>query len=559
MRDRGGFEIYKTYFDSNPKHFYIYGTGIAALVPLCFLCVHSLRPLRSLAYELFVMMHVPVAVLYLAFLFWHCKNYLTSWNYLIATVAIWVFSYVFRLFFLNWTYPGRLSWLIGDEASVVLLPENAIKVTIPTQMRWRPGQFVYLRMPGISVFENHPFTIASLCSDDFPSDYGDEYRDMILVFRPFGGFTNRVHKSAVARGPYHSYRAFIDGPYGGMRRRMESFDTVILIAGGSGITAIASQLLALIKRMRDGKAITKTVHVVWALKRPETMEWFKEELRICREFAPPDSVHCQFFITAAKRQPKTGALESVHTPGRPISMHFRDKVNDAFQGVAEKRLSTLSATKRHSALIADEAARTGDPDIEKVLRAENEDAITALPSAHLRPAGPDRALTPPAQHPTPYDYGETRANASQNHEHTTHHAHHHNVDGRRNLALDITAAVDAGHGALDPSLTTPVAQRTFDFGFPSTPTEFQKNLMRFAFLPAAVKKRDGWSTEYGRPEIPYMLRRFSEEFGKRTCVFVCGPGSMRTSVASTVAELQGLVLRDGGKEEIFLHAENYAL
>ena len=59
------------------------------------------------------------------------------------------------------------------------------------------------------------------------------------------------------------------------------------------------------------------------------MEWFKEELRICREFAPPDSVTCQFYITAAKRM-TTGQLVSAKTPTRPVSLYFHEKVNDAF-------------------------------------------------------------------------------------------------------------------------------------------------------------------------------------------------------------------------------------
>ncbi|KAK4964635.1 hypothetical protein LTR66_012252, partial [Elasticomyces elasticus] len=304
--DQGGLNTFKSYFSGSGT--YIYGTGIAALTPLIFLCVHSLPPLRQKMYELFVSLHVPVAILYLAMLFWHCKNYLTSWNYLFATFAIWLCSYIARLFYLNWTNPWRMSWLIGEEAAVTLMPENAIKITIPTQVKWRPGQYVYLRMPGISVFENHPFTIASLCSNDFPSAYGEEFRDMVLVFRPFGGFTRKVLDSALEHGPWHTYRAFIDGPYGGMQRRMDAFDHVVLFAGGSGITALISQLLDLIKRMRDRKAVTKTVQVVWALKRPETMEWFKEELRICRDFAPPGTVQCQFYVTAAKRQSKTGQL-----------------------------------------------------------------------------------------------------------------------------------------------------------------------------------------------------------------------------------------------------------
>ncbi|KAH0411614.1 putative FRE ferric reductase-like transmembrane component, partial [Aureobasidium melanogenum] len=104
-------------------------------------------------------------------------------------------------------------------------------------------------------------------------------------------------------------------------------------------------------------------------------------------------------------------------------------------------------------------------------------------------------------------------------------------------------------------------QGDFDFGFPSTPTEFQKNLMRFAFLPAAVKSRKtGWSTEYGRPDIPFMLREMSKEWtGRRTCVFVCGPPSMRVDVSNTVAELQRTVWNMPDRDEVYLHAENYAI
>jgi len=498
-------------------------------------------------YELFVSLHVPVAIVFLGMMFWHCHNYITSWNYLFATTGIWLVSYLMRVFYLNWARPGRMSWLIGDEASVTIMPENAIKITVPTQVKWRPGQYVYLRMPGISVFENHPFTIASLCSDDFPSEYGEGYRDMVLVFRPFGGFTNKVLRSALEHGPWHTYRAFIDGPYGGMQRRIEAFDDVVLIAGGSGITAIVSQLLSLIKKMRDGKAVTRKVHVIWALKRPETMEWFKEELRICREFAPPETVECQFYITTAKRNPG-GTVVSAKTPTRPVSIFFHDKVNDAFQNIADHRISGISNTKRHSALIYDEAQ--GDPEKEQELRRENEDSITALPQAHLLPITRRPSTLSNEELANPDYIAPSLATRRQD----------------RNLSLDISTAVSANTGAFDPSITVtsptdgPSTQvQGFDFGFPSTPTEFQKNLMRFAFLPAAVKKKDGWSTEYGRPDLKFLLKGMSEGFGRRTCVFVCGPSGMRKVVSQTVADLQRSVWNNPARDEIFLHAENYAL
>ncbi len=495
--DQGGFAVFKSFFTGQ---YYIYGTGVAALVPLLFLCLHSLPFLRAWMYELFVALHVPVSIVFVGMMFWHCHKYLTSWNYLFATVAIWLLSYCVRLFFLNWANPRRFSWLIGEESAVTVLPESAVKVTIPTQMKWRPGQYVYLRMPGISVFENHPFTIASLCSDDFPSEYGEQYRDMTLVFRPFGGFTRKVLNAAIDDGPMKTYRAFIDGPYGGMQRDLASFDTVILFAGGSGITAIVSQLLDLIKKMRDGKAVTKQVHVVWALKRPETMEWFKEELRICRDFAPLETVHCQFFITAAKRT-MPGAGQPPPSPSRPVSDLMHHKINDVFQGIA---------SKRNSALIRDESG--GDPEKERELRAEIEDGITALPQPTFLP--------PPKK------------------------AHTRN---KPSFKLSIPP-------------TNPEPQKSFDFGFPSTPTMLQKNLMRFAFMPSVSTKKEGWRTEYGRPDIPYMLRGFEKECGKRTCVFVCGPPSMRVDVATCVARMQRKVLSgSNGREEVFLHTENYAI
>ncbi|KIX09469.1 uncharacterized protein Z518_00549 [Rhinocladiella mackenziei CBS 650.93] len=493
--DPQGFATFKLYFH---QQYYIFTTGIAAIAPLIFLTLHSLPILRAKMYEFFAILHIPVAWGFVGLLFWHCYKYLTSSAYLYSTIVLMVISLTTRLFFVNWMNPLRSSWLIGEESAVTILPENAVKVTIPTQKRWRPGQYVYLRMPGIAPLENHPFTIASLCSEDFPSEYGEQYRDMTLVFRPFQGFTRKVLNTSIKKGPYKTYRAFVEGPYGGMQRQMSSFDQVIFFAGGSGITAIASQLLDLIKRMRDGKATTSKVHVIWSMKRPDIMEWFKEELRICRECAPPGSIQCHFYITAAKRYEPLPETKEHRLSG------IRDKLSDVIHH---------AGSKRNSALMMEQ-----EPDLKR----EFEDSITALPQAYL---APPRHLATPGEDskiffpPPPHN---RRSTISQ-------------------------AQIEA--------------TRSFDFGFPQTPTKFQKNLMRFAFLPTNVnaQRRDGWRTEYGRPDIPYMLKGLSKEFGRRTCVYVCGPPEMRTDVANTVARLQCEVWRDSGKDEIFLHAENYAL
>ncbi|KAI0130145.1 ferric reductase like transmembrane component [Xylariales sp. AK1849] len=589
--DDGGMATFSRLFPEGSG--VIYGTGIACLVPLVWLCIASLPFIRRTAYELFVMLHVPVGAIYVGVLFWHTKNYLGSWDYLYASVGIWALCYMMRFFQLNWTKPWRLSFMVGDEAAITLMTENAIKITIPTQMKWNPGQYVYLRMPGISFLDNHPFTISSLCSDDFPSEYGEQYRDCVLVFKPYGGFTRRVLETAIEKGPFHTYRAYLDGPYGGMRRELAAFDTCILIAGGSGITALMSQLLNLIKRMRDGKAITKKVVVVWALKRLEAMDWFREELRICREAAPPESVTCKFFVTGAVRNRQFGADTGGRAP-RPLSHMFHDKLDGFVAGIASKRNSTY---------IRDEAQ--GNTDYEQELRDEDEDRITALPQQkYLQPHQIPPQRPPPANRESAMeeslarlegrdvpDYPEDKPKRFlfpplQTRPELQPHfnfappsprrlpgSNGHTPDGRSaELSQDLPAPPEFAHlrttnlpnqGPRPTSTFGPPSG--FDFGFPETPTEFQKSLMRFAF-PVPHQIDGGWSVEYGRPDLGYMLKEWATGgadgrgiLGRRTAVFVCGPPSMRVGVANTVARLQAEIWGDDLLEEIFLHTENYAL
>ncbi|KZZ96083.1 ferric reductase transmembrane component 7 [Moelleriella libera RCEF 2490] len=563
-----------------------YGTGIATIVPLMWLCVASVPWVRRMAYELFVVLHIPAGMVYVGVLFWHTKNALLTWDYLFATIAIWVFAYLLRLFNLNWTKPWRPAFMVGDEAAITLMPGNAIKITIPTQMRWKPGQYVYLRMPGISILDNHPFTISSLCSEDFPSEYGEIYRDCVLVFKPFRGFTRKVLDIAIAKGPFHTYRAFLEGPYGGMRRDLAAFDACILIAGGSGITSLVSQLLNLIKRMRDGKAITRKVVVVWAFKRFEAMDWFREELRICRESAPPQSVTCKFFITGAVRDRHGGEMTAPINGPKPRALNhlLHDKLDGFVAGIV---------SKRNSALIHAEA--NGDLDRERELRAEDQDRITALPRQQSFQNHRHPQLTANAQaeqlrsneFPEDKELGirEEMAQSKEFHfppicERNAPQFNH----APPNIGASMTARGDenqeksprapavarlripAASGIVNQRPSSTFGPPTgFDFGFPETPTEFQKNLMRSAF-PIPHEIDGGWSIEYGRPDLGYMLKQWAMGgrdgrgiLGRRTAVFVCGPPSMRVGVANTVARLQAEIWGDDELEEIFLHTENFAL
>ncbi|KIW34214.1 uncharacterized protein PV07_01005 [Cladophialophora immunda] len=202
-----------------------YWTGIVALLFQAWLTFASWGPIRNLGYEFFKAAHLFSAVVFMVVFFWHCGGTLTSWNYFVATAAIYVPC---------WTYP----WLrtlfeygTGQKAQIVVEDNDFIRVTIPARFHWQPGQHCFLRFRsfGLSALTSHPFTICSL-----PSTSPDRASEIVFYIRPRSGFTGRLYKFAMAN-PGVQVPVFVDGPYGGIdNQKYFSSDRLIVAAGGSG-------------------------------------------------------------------------------------------------------------------------------------------------------------------------------------------------------------------------------------------------------------------------------------------------------------------------------------
>lgn len=133
-----------------------------------------------------------------------------------------------------WTYP----WLrtlfeygIGQKAQIVVEDNDFLRVTIPANFKWQPGQHCFLRFRGfgISALSSHPFTICSL-----PSTSPDKSSELVFYLQPQRGFTRRLYKYATAN-PGVKIPVLVDGPYGGIdNHKYFSSDRLIIAAGGSG-------------------------------------------------------------------------------------------------------------------------------------------------------------------------------------------------------------------------------------------------------------------------------------------------------------------------------------
>lgn len=310
-------------------------SGVPALAILVGLVFLSIPYIRHRVYEAFYYTHILMAITYLGLLFWHAANLLDSWAYLWAALALWLASYLARAF--HYTRPMNLQneWLSGAPTTIQALPGDMtrIEVLAPLDFRHTPAQHCFLRFPSISALDNHPFTIVSAPAVSKLDQHGQRTsggprnekldvraRPLLFLARTHAGFTRRL-ASYCANNPDAQLSAWIDGPYGGIRRPVEHlFDDLIIVAGGSGITACLPWLTHIAEREQ---VRVRRVLLRWIMKDEAHIEWagpiLKEVLSKSRLRQNRLVVDLKFYVT---QNPATDCSN----PGAMTSTDVVDKV-----------------------------------------------------------------------------------------------------------------------------------------------------------------------------------------------------------------------------------------
>ena len=157
---------------------------------------------------------------------------LTSWDFFLATLAIYGTSWVLQVARTLWTSARGLPYTLE------VLPDHEmvrVAVTVPARFAWTPGQHVFLRFvsgAGLHALSTHPFTIANV-----PEEVVGGTRTLEVIFRVRGGIT-RALRDMAARGA--AGRVLVDGPYGGPPS-LGGFDRVCLLAGGTGASSSSAR------------------------------------------------------------------------------------------------------------------------------------------------------------------------------------------------------------------------------------------------------------------------------------------------------------------------------
>ena len=271
------------------------GYGLLGTVAMAAITIQAPSIIRHAFYETFLHIHQLLAVATIVGVKVHCKlGHLPGEGYINWVIALWVLERAARLFRLVYRNiaPRRLTKVTVEALGGKDIEASRVTIEVPRPWRYQPGSHLYLYLPTISFWMNHPFSIA--WSDTHPTfdiiDLDEKLPQRIkpcvdistkttttfsLVIAKRTGMTAKIFDKAraSATGTITTY-GMVEGPYGGLDR-LHSYGTVVLFAAGVGITHQIGHVRDLLEGHAAGKVATQRVVLVWSVKNTETLEWVR--------------------------------------------------------------------------------------------------------------------------------------------------------------------------------------------------------------------------------------------------------------------------------------------
>lgn len=214
------------------------------------------------------------------------------------------------------------------------LPGGAIRLNIRVARPWHflPGQHVFLTIPSVGLWTAHPFSVAwsnednridsekglSVNREDLLCNYGTT---VSLVVRRRAGFTNTLFRKA-EKSPNGriTLSALVEGPYGG-NQVLHSYGTVLLFAGGVGITHQVPFVRDLVAGFSNGTVATRRMCLIWVIQSPEHLEWIRPWMTtILAMDRRRDILRIQLFVTRPR------STKEIRSPSSTVQM-FPGKPN----------------------------------------------------------------------------------------------------------------------------------------------------------------------------------------------------------------------------------------
>ncbi|XP_071549834.1 dual oxidase 2-like isoform X2 [Panulirus ornatus] len=182
-----------------------------------------------------------------------------------------------------------------DVISVQHLPSNVVRLEIrrPPNFSFLSGQWVKIASLGISEQEYHPFTLSSAPHE----------KNLTLHIRAVGPWTKKLSEVYQEQPLGLKYPAiFMDGPFGEGHQMWWDYETVVLVAGGIGVTPFSSILKDIAYKLQHSSTLLKTKKVIflWTTRSQRQYEWMTDILQEVEKIDTKNIIRNHIFITQFK-------------------------------------------------------------------------------------------------------------------------------------------------------------------------------------------------------------------------------------------------------------------
>ena len=271
----------------------------------CILQIGSFYVVRRKFFEWFYYLHLMGALIIIGGLLWHASQ---SWRYITPPLVLYTIDRMIRL--------SHSSRICKVEALTVAVDgsmnPNRVEATklgfsiggysfkdgdaVFEKLKFKMGQYVYINISNISLWEWHPFTVAA--GEDEKMSYlhiqneGESVSEMgydASNVPPSPQFTQLLYMLAQKVDnnelALQDVEIHVDGPYG-KPFVYDGYERIILIAGGIGVTpchSIFSTMLSRSMQMADAADKDATplpkVDLIWVAKDKEMFSLYTQTFR----------------------------------------------------------------------------------------------------------------------------------------------------------------------------------------------------------------------------------------------------------------------------------------
>ncbi|KAK9236986.1 ferric reductase NAD binding domain-containing protein [Lipomyces kononenkoae] len=272
--------------------------GIVAITLIGVILIQASYVLRHHWYEIFLVLHIAAVVSYFATAWNHVQSH-GYMEYFYTSVAIWGFDRLIRI--------GRILLAGPLSKANVTVHGDAVYVAVKPAVHFqpKPGQYAFLYVLRHNFWESHPFSIMESRDNHY-----------IFVAKAHKGLTRKIHKSVAKKNGNDLVSVWIEGPYGDSYP-IARYETVLLIAGGIGITAVISYALDLKRRNTQQHVI-----LYWMVREQSSLSWVQDQLQ---ELTEGGLIEINIYITGETE----GIKEKIQSASENTSISDFSEKNQA--------------------------------------------------------------------------------------------------------------------------------------------------------------------------------------------------------------------------------------